>query len=319
MTLNNFKNLSALAVAVSLLSTTATATAEPRKIRVHTNGSTQDVDYRTNRIIKTRVRGGEKGGGKGQDEGRGRDGPYNDKLVDISTIEGSTGDSGPTNSRSGDLPPLDLSDMRLWNWNGLWHASEWDNVFSDIPWRFDHVIQTAGGDTMFVLDAVGAPELKAQKQAYQKRGYWEVDVTLPSSQSGLVIAPLWLWNDDTKDEIDFEFAGTKGLQLTIHSYGSGRHVQSHVIVPNTDRLTGQRVRFGIRTDIDSGKIDMSINGELVHTFNRSDNPAAFPKSGLKPIISMWPAKAGLVWAEQWLGRFAGHPATMVVHGYNFTE
>ena len=30
---------------------------------------------------------------------------------------------------TGDLPPPDVSGMRLWNYDASWHASEWDNSF----------------------------------------------------------------------------------------------------------------------------------------------------------------------------------------------
>lgn len=208
--------------------------------------------------------------------------------------------------------------MSLWNWQGKWHASEWDNAFSDIPWRYDHVVQNIDGDTFFNLDPDGAPELKGQNQPAQISGLWEADVTIPEAASGLAIAPLWLYNGTTKDEIDFEFVGTQGLQVNIHSYISGRHVQDPVMIPNTEHLAGQRVRFGIMADLEAGWIKLLVNDEVVHQYNRIDNPAAFPSSGLKPIISMWTAKSGLYWAEQWLGKWAGGSATMTVHGYQYT-
>lgn len=216
------------------------------------------------------------------------------------------------------LDPLDLSDMRLWNWQAKWHASHWDHAFSDVPWRFGNVRKARNGDVFFDLDRNGAPELQGVNQVAQRKGLWEADVTLPKLASGLVVAPLWVYNQSTKDEIDFEFAGQKGLQLTIHSFGSGSHRQAHVMVPNTGDWSGRRVRFGIHADIDGGWIKMLINGKTVHTFTRASSPEAFPVSDLKPFVSMWPAKSGLAWAESWVGRWDGQPASMVVHGYRFS-
>lgn len=285
------------------------AHAEPRSIKVRPDGSSVEVDCQTNKI-KEPPRKGAKGG---------REDDPTDPVDD-----GATG-SDPTSPESGDgdiqlspLPPLDLSDMQLWNWQGLWHASQWDHAFSDVPWRFDRVSQAAGGDTFLKLDVNGAPELQAINQPAHKKGLWEVDVTLPNEASGLAIAPLWLYNSSSKDEIDFEFVGTKGLQVNIHSYATGKHMQAPVMLAGTSGWSGRRVRFGIRTDLDAGQIDLLIDGAIVHTYHRSAHPGAFPATELKPFMSMWPAKSGLSWAETWLGTWAGEPTTMVIHGYGFS-
>ena len=216
------------------------------------------------------------------------------------------------------LPPLDLSDMALWNWSGQWHASHWDHEFSDIPWRYDHVFQTSG-DTVFRLDGDGAPELKAEAAAPVRAGVWEVDVTLPEMQSGLVAAPIWLFNQANGDEIDIEMAGENGMQVTLHAYHTGSHRKATFTVPDTQALYGQRVRMGIEVDLDAGYVEFTVDGALVHTFYRSQHPDAFPTTALKPIISMWTAKRGLGWAESWLGSWNGTPASMTVHGYRYSR
>jgi hypothetical protein len=277
---------------VITLAVAVAAQAEPRSLKVRPNGSTVEIDSRTNKV-KARPRSD---GGDSAEPA-----PVTEVITD-----------------TGALAPLDLSDMRLWNWQGRWHASEWDHAFSDVPWRFSRIQQAADGKTYFHLDRSGAPELQAMNQPASKKGLWETEVTLPNEASGLAIAPLWLYNTSSKDEIDFEFVGTKGLQVNIHSYATGRHVQAPVMLPGTTGLSGHTIRFGIRTDLDAGRIELLINGRIVHTYLRSTNPGAFPSTALKPFISMWPAKSGLGWAETWLGKWAGEPTTMVVHGYRYT-
>ena len=125
---------------------------------------------------------------------------------------------------SGDLPPLDVSDMRLWNYEAAWHASQWDNAFSRIPWRSDHVSLAANGDVVLRLDGSGAPQIKSGSRiAMADKGTWETEVTLPEMREGMVVAPLWLFNQDRREEIDFEFAGTKSLDLSLHAYPRGEH------------------------------------------------------------------------------------------------
>ncbi|XUU60687.1 family 16 glycosylhydrolase [Erythrobacter sp. HA6-11] len=235
-----------------------------------------------------------------------------------SSGSGSTGSDGGTVAES-DLAPIDLSDMRLYNWYGQWHASNWDNAWSSIPFRYDHVIQDESGDTHLIFDENGAPELKAQNgHPYSTKAFYEVDVTLPELRSGMVVAPLWLWHDHTRDEIDFEFVGANSLQLTIHSYRSGEHrSQDYRIEGN---FSGQRMKLGIATDLERGEIDMLVNGQVVHTFYNNTN--AFPTGEMRPVISMWVGDA-VSWAEPWTGPWEGfaegEQLVMTVHGYRFEQ
>nr|WP_232367419.1 family 16 glycosylhydrolase [Altererythrobacter lutimaris] len=209
--------------------------------------------------------------------------------------------------------------MRLYNWYGKWHASNWDNAWSSLPFRYDHVIQDENGDTHFIFDENGAPELKAQNgHPYSTKAFYEVDVTLPELRSGMVVAPLWLWHDHTRDEVDFEFVGDKFLQLTIHSYRSGEHrTKEHQIEGN---FSGQRMKLGIATDLERGEIDMLVNGQVVYTFYNNTN--AFPTGEMRPVISMWVGD-NVSWAEPWTGPWEGfaegEQLVMTVHGYRFEQ
>lgn len=144
------------------------------------------------------------------------------------------------------LPTLDLSDMKLWNLAGKWHASHWANEFSLTRWKFARILKGKNGEVKFVLDATGAPELAAGSGiTAHKDGLWETEVTLPVMRDGMVIAPLFLWNNDTRDEVDFEFAGRKGLDVTVHKYINGLHITKTVRLFAGVDMSGQRKRFGI--------------------------------------------------------------------------
>jgi hypothetical protein len=220
------------------------------------------------------------------------------------------------------LPPLDLSDMRMWNWNGKWLASEWDNVNGPIPWRYNHIVQKSGKDTVFTLDATGAPQLQGMNgtPAYT-RGLWETEVTLPSLHEGVIVAPLWIYDTGSKDEIDFEFAGRRGLDVSMHVYVNGVHQQNTVrLFAGTD-MSGQRHRFGIKIDETAGYVEMYVDGQRVHRWERSST-TSFISHPMKPWIEMWPtnpSNAGFVqWAGQWKGLAPNEKLTMTVHGYGYT-
>lgn len=220
------------------------------------------------------------------------------------------------------LPPLDLSNMRLWNYAGNWHASEWGNALSFTPWRYSRVVKATNGDVRFTLDATGAPELKAEAGIRAaKDGLWEADVTLPALRDGLVVAPLWLYNNSTKDEIDFEYAGRKGLDVTVHKYVNGLHVsKTQRLFAGVD-MSGQRKRFGIQVSQSLGTIKMYVDGVLVHTFDKK-TMGYFPTSDMRPIISMWPARSDWSNFVQWVGKWTPLTSTekvvMVAHGYRYT-
>lgn len=220
------------------------------------------------------------------------------------------------------LLPLDLADMSLWNWGGKWHASEWSNWMSAIPWKYANVTQPAGRDTYFRLDASGAPQLQAMNGTLATaNGSWEADVTLPELHDGLIVAPLWLWDAGSRDEIDFEIAGRDGLDVTLHANLNGTMQRSSVRLLKGQNLSQQRHRFGIKIDQAAGFVDMYLDGVRVHRWNRAAM-GFFVSQPLKPMIEMWaadPNNSGFVsWAGKWAGLAPGQSVNMTVHGFGYT-
>lgn len=220
------------------------------------------------------------------------------------------------------LKPLNLTDSALWNWNGKWMASEWSNANGPIPWKYDHVTQINRADTFFTLDAKGAPQLQALNGTTAYRdGLWEADVTLPKLKDGLIVAPLWLYDTASADEIDFEFAGRYGLDVTLHSRLNGVMQKSTARLFAGVDMSNQRKRFGIKVDQAAGYVEMYVDSRLVYRWNRS-TMAFFISKPLKPWIEMWPANpsnSGFVqWAGKWSGLAAGERLSMTVHGYGYT-
>ena len=223
---------------------------------------------------------------------------------------------------SGDLPPLDVSDMRLWNYEAAWHASQWDNAFSRIPWRSDHVSLAANGDVVLRFDGSGAPQIKSGSRiAMADKGTWETEVTLPEMREGMVVAPLWLFNQDRREEIDFEFAGTKSLDLSLHAYPRGEHRKTTVSVFKGMDFSNCTVRFKIVADIPAGWASLYVEDELVHRFERKDL-GYFVTGKTRPIIEMWAGRDDHEGFVQWLGKWRdlppGKALAMRVHGYRFS-
>ena len=220
------------------------------------------------------------------------------------------------------LPPLDLGDMWMWNWGAKWLGSEWDNPNSPLPWRYNHINQPAKADTLFTMNADGAPELQALNgtPAYA-RGLWESDVTAPKLRDGAIVAPLWLYDAASRDEVDFEFPGRGGLDVTMHAYVNGVHQQSTTRLFGGQDMSGQRHRFGIKVDETSGYVEMYVDGKMMKRWDRSAMPF-FVSHPMKPLIEMWAAKPSydnfVQWAGRWTGFGPNEAMTMTVHGYGYT-
>jgi len=220
------------------------------------------------------------------------------------------------------LPPLDLSTTWLWNWGGKWVGSEWANVNSPLPWKFNHIKQLSKADTLLTLDAAGAPQLQGGGATPARTdGLWEAEVTLPQLREGLVVAPLWIYDSTSRDEIDFEFAGKRGLDVTMHVYVNGVHKQNTVrLFAGTD-MSGQRKRFGIKVDQATGRVDMFLDGKQVHRWEKK-TLGYFVSKPLKPWIEMWaanPSNNGFVqWVGKWTPLAPGQVLTMRVHGYGYS-
>lgn len=220
------------------------------------------------------------------------------------------------------LRPLDLTTMRLWNWSGKWIGSEWGNWMSPLPWKFRNIAQPAAADTLLSLDATGSAQLQAGGgSAAQRDGLWETDVTLPKLKDGLVVAPLWLYDPASRDEIDFELAGRKGLDVTMHVYVNGVHKTSSKRLFAGVDMSNRRMRFGIRVDQTLGAVEMFVNGQRVHIFERA-KMGFFVAKPMKPWIELWaadPRDANFVtWVGKWPGLATGERLTMRVHGYGYT-
>lgn len=224
----------------------------------------------------------------------------------------------PTPDANARLPRLYLTDMEPWNWEGLWHASGWDNGDSTIPWKYGRVQQGFGGDTHFVLNSSGAAELKAQRgHPAWTAAMYEVDVTLPTMRPGLIASPIWLWDKNTKESVAVQIVGNRHMQFTIHGVTDGVKSSEESRVPGD--YSGRRMKIAIRRHAGLGLIDIFVDGELAHSFN--EDSSAFPRSPMRPIISLYPAdKHG--WAKQWAGTWqpmsSNDRIRMTVHGFRAT-
>jgi hypothetical protein len=228
---------------------------------------------------------------------------------------------GRTEGRGCGLPALDLSGMHLFDYQARWHASQWDNSGSQIPWRYDHVRQV-GKVVALRLDASGAPQLQAvEGTPWETEGLWESDVTMPSLREGVVVAPLWLYNRTTKDEVDFEFVGRRGLDVSLHTWPGGKHLTKTVRLFAGRDFSGQRLCLGIKVNQGSGKIDMLLDGAPVYTWDRSKMDF-FVSQPLRPFIEMWAANPSNEGLSMWTGTFTGfapgEEMNMIVHGYRYT-
>jgi hypothetical protein len=220
------------------------------------------------------------------------------------------------------LPPLNLSGMGLYNYKAAWTASNWANAGSTIPWVYSHVKQS-GNQVLERLDATGAPELQAvQGTPARTSGLWQVDVTMPlKMREGVVVAPLWLYDNISKDEIDIEFVAARALTVSLHSWPGGVSKSQTVAVISNFNFSGRRLCLGINVHPTGGLIDILADGQVIYTWNRS-KMSFFVNHPLRPWLELWAANPANTGLSAWTGKFAGFAAgdsmTLTVNGYSYT-
>lgn len=208
--------------------------------------------------------------------------------------------------------------LRLWDWSAPFAPSQWSEPkLGGYDWRADHAL-IRDGELMLSVSEKASGQVQSNAAAAASSALWEVDVTIPPMRNGLIAAPLWTFNADTFDEIDFEVVGRKGLQLTIWSAVDGRHtaVWSRQVIDGD--LSGHRYRLGIGY-VAGERIVFLVNGRQVAEVRPEDAPRGFPSTPQKPYFDLWVAN-GLDpgWAGRWSPLRPGERLTMRLHGYRTT-
>lgn len=217
------------------------------------------------------------------------------------------------------LPDFSAVTLRLWDWSAPLAPSQWSEPkLGGYDWRADHA-SIREGELLLSVSEKASGQVQTNAAAAASSALWEVDVTIPPMRDGLIAAPLWTFNADTFDEIDFEVVGRKGLQLTVWSAVDGRHtsVWSRQVI-NGD-LSGRRYRLGIEYAAGE-RIVFYVNGRQVAEVRPEDAPRGFPSTPQKPYFDLWVAN-GLDpgWAGRWSPLRSGERLTMRLHGYRATS
>lgn len=214
-------------------------------------------------------------------------------------------------------PLPDFSGVRLqaYNWRAPMSPSAWgEPKLGGYDWRADHA-SVSSGKLLLSVSERASGQVQTNSAAFSTAAHWEVDVTVPEMRDGLVAAPLWTFNDDTKDEIDFEVIGRKGLDLTIWSKVNGKHtsVWSKRVIEGD--LSGRRYRLGVAYNAGQW-VRYYVDGRMVAEVTPSDAPLGFPTTPQKPYFDLWVTN-GLdpAWAGRWTPLSRGERLTMVLHGY----
>lgn len=203
------------------------------------------------------------------------------------------------------LPPI-AGPLKLWDYNAAWTPSEWTEPKLNLgyPWAGANAV-LEGTDLKIRVTEKNSGQVQQNSKAQSSKARWEVDVTLAAQVPGLIQAPLWTYNPDTRDELDFEWVGSKGLQLNV--YARGVSVWSKLI-------PGDYSRHHIAVEYEAGKsvIFIADGVELDRVTPAMTKGGAFPSSPMRAYIEAWPSGAE-GWAGKWQGAGAG--LTMTVHGF----
>ncbi|WP_206245199.1 family 16 glycosylhydrolase [Novosphingobium terrae] len=206
-----------------------------------------------------------------------------------------------------------MSGNHPWNWAAPFLASDWASPLGILPWKFDHV-GVSGTDVVLTMDSSGAAQVQGQGgTAAYSDGLWEADVTVPTLRPGVDVAAFYLYENKNHHEIDFEFFGTFGLMVTLHTdKGSTESVK----IANASEFSGKRLKLSIKADQGKGSISMLVNGIERYTFDRKI-ATVWPSEPMKPYFDLQPAAIA---QDSWLGHWSGFTAPsdnmkLIIHGY----
>lgn len=193
-------------------------------------------------------------------------------------------------------------------WGNTWTRSTWDETkLSGYSWSEKNA-RIVGPDLLISVTERNSGQVQADYRAVFTKARWEVDVTLAPNAPGLIQAPLWTYNNETRDELDFEWVGKKGLQLNV--YAKGVSVWSKLLFPGDN--SGKRHHIALEYDAGKSVIFIMDGVELARVTPADTKGNAFPQSAMKAYIEAWPTMSE-GWGGKWLG--AGSGLTMTVHGY----
>lgn len=231
--------------------------------------------------------------------------------ADIDAIDrelaGQTAPTDPvvTPPKASVLPPI-AGPLTPNAWGNPWTPSDWDEPkMNGYRWSPNNVFLD-GTDLKVRLTEKNSAQIQQNGAARSDKGRWEVDVTLAAPTPGMIQAPLWTYNNETRDELDFEWVGANGLHLTV--YAKGVAVWSKTIANVKDG------RHHIAVEYEAGKsVIFIMDGvELDRVTPAQTKGGAFPTSPMKAYIEVWPSLSE-GWAGKWQG--AGSGLTMTVHGF----
>ena len=219
--------------------------------------------------------------------------------VGAAPVRASAAQNAPSN-----LPPI-RGPIVASNWTNAWASADWSEAkLGAYPWSAANA-RLVGKDLVIRVTEKNSGEVQQNGAAASLSSRWEVDATAAPMTPGLIQAPLWLYNKDTRDEIDFEYVGDRGLHLTIYKRG---------VAVWSKTIQGDFTREHLALEYRAGRsVVFFANGTELATV--TPDMAALPDSPMKAYIEMW-----VTTAENWAGRWpgAGNGLEMRIHGFRQT-
>ncbi len=197
--------------------------------------------------------------------------------------------------------------------DGDLNPREWED-FNTTVWGDDKTRPYVGSTEAVRLDPDGGvtfllrqnPPINGSLQAggdlMTGEQFVEADIEVGRALSGLIQAPLWLYNGSTQEEINFEIVGVKGLTAAINA--DRKWVWDSKGYLKAGDLTAWKARLGIYYR--PGQfVRFYIDGRLVAEAtpaNAKLNGGGFPTGKLKSYHGLWPDTRGGS-HEGWAGPF----------------
>lgn len=211
----------------------------------------------------------------------------------------------------------------IWGkWGMAWHSRGWnEGSFHAAPSVYPNVTRLPSGAVKLAMNSYGEAGLYSCALPKSSSFSVEMDIEILKARSGVVIAPLWGWNNVSGGtEFDFEIAGLNGLQINVHNMvnGSSKTLAKAVIPKGWEGdCTGKRAKFGL-TYKGGLFCSFTLDGIEVYRCDASNVPGGvMPSDPIGLLCSIWGYPGGAGWVGPFTPFAPGEESALLIHGLSY--
>lgn len=185
--------------------------------------------------------------------------------------------------------------------NSVWQMADWANggMFG-CAWKPDHISYSSGGMNISLDDQSNdnLNDTSGECRTISSYAYGNFETSMKSAQGSGTVSSFFLYDDNSRDEIDVEILGKNPSQVQFNYFVNGQGGHEKVIDLGFDSSAGfhnYRIEYG------KGFINWYVDGRWQWGVNDQglNGGCAMPSHPMKIMMNLWNG----VGVNDWLGVF----------------